>query len=372
MTTQFQDVVNILNSNFQNTDFKVTETNNEITVMWENLPTEYDVFSKVMPLTNIFNFNNNAEVNLGDIENQKYLKKITILNKVSKDDTERLFHVLLSKLRSDDRFSVKLINHKVSERNPDLMEVFSIKTKTIQLRHLIENEFSNYNVRISSVDVALNNALNILERETNQEVINFLREQTQHDSFKESLEKVRNFYSNMYFTNGLQEFVIELLKRKIKDSKHLFVEDFEKINKEVLKNQIKLNKHTGKIEQVLSNISMEHLSEPLFGIAKDSGNYKELLTKHLVLEIHGGELSPIEQEIYANTLGGTKQTVTNLSGFQGFTKKSFDNNDYLEKNLDNNRTLIFTDKLIILKVGNEIATKVTDSIQEKISILTSI
>lgn len=370
MTTQFQDIVNTLNSNFQNTEFKITDSDNEITIMWDNLPTEYDVFTKIMPLTNIFNFGSDLEV--GALEREKYTKKVTILNKVSKDDTERLFHVLLSKLRSDDRFSIKLINHKVSERNPDMMEIFSIKTKTIQLRHLIDNDFSNYNVRISSVDIALNNALTSLEEDTNPEIIQFLREQTEHADFKESLEKVRNFYSNMYFTNGLQEFILELLKRKIKDCSHLFVEDFLLINKEVLQHQIKLNGHKGLIEEVLANISMEQLSEPLFGIPSDSGNYKELLTKHLVLELHGSELSPIEQEIYANTLSDMKQTVNNLSGFQGFTKKSFNGNEYLEKELTNNRTLVFTDNLIILKVGNEIATKLTDSIQEKISILTSI
>ncbi|MEQ2561271.1 hypothetical protein [Sutterella wadsworthensis] len=368
--SQFQEVLDVLNINFPNVSFNVSQQNNEIIVVWEGLPTECDVFSKVMPLSNIFNYQNSGDFT--SIENEKYTSKITISNKVAKDETDRLFHELLTVLRTDDRLSVKLINRKISERNPDLMEIFKIKTKTIQLRHLLDNNFTNYNVRITSVDVALNNALNIISQEVNQEVLDFLTEYSMQEDFKNALNKVRNLYSNMYFTNSIQEFTLELLKRKIKDSKHLFVEDFQEINNNVIKKFIKRSNHSGEIEKLLSDITTEQLTEPLFNISKDSGNYEELLTKHINLFLNGDKLSPIEQEIYTNTPSNQKQTIHTLSGFQGFLKKNFNGNEYLEKNVSGVKKLILTDSLIIICVNDKIASKVTNSIQEKIKILTSL
>lgn len=365
--SQFQEVIDVLRTNFPNVSFDVSQQNNEIIIVWEGLPTECDVFTKVMPLSNIFNYQNSGDFT--SIENDKYTSKITISNKVAKDETEHLFNELLSVMRTDDRLSVKLINRKISERNPDLMEIFKIKTKTIQLRHLLDNNFNNYNVRITSVDVALNNALNIISKEVNQEVLDFLTEYSMQEDFKHALNRVRNLYSTMYFTNSLKEFTLEVLKRKIKDSKHLFVEDFEKINNDVIKKFIKRSKHSGKIEKLLSDITNENLTEPLFNISKDSGNYEELLTKHINLFLNVDRLSPIEQEIYRNTPSNQKQTIQTLSGFQGFLKKNFNGNKYLEKNISEVKKLILTDNLIIICVNDKIASKVTNSIQEKIKIL---
>lgn len=144
------------------------------------------------------------------------------------------------------------------------------------------------------------------------------------------------------------------------------------INIQIIKKFIKRNNHSGKIEELLSDITTARLFEPLLNISKDYGKYEELLTKHINLLLNGDKLSPIEREIYTNTSIKQKQMVHTLSWFQGFLKKNFNGNDYLEKDVSEMKKLILTDNLIIICVNDKIASKVTTSIQEKIKILTKL
>lgn len=67
---QFQEVLDVLNINFPNVSFDVSQQDNEIIIVLKGLQTECDAFSKVMTLSNIFNYQNSGDFTV--IENDKY------------------------------------------------------------------------------------------------------------------------------------------------------------------------------------------------------------------------------------------------------------------------------------------------------------
>lgn len=354
--TQIELIQNILIDKFDISIMNIVEEPEFITINWVEGPSEYAVFKEIAHLS--------VAYNTTPAEERVFTKPIKLSNKLSTNYSSELVSNLKDILRENDNYSPKILGRALGNTNLTIMEITKLSTLSIKIRHLIENDFTDFRERIQTVPTVLNGMKNRYTQNTSDKYLEFINQNFfENDEIIEKLTRLRSLMTDIYYVNDLDYIFTNILERKIELNKDVFEVNISKVNIDVMQKLIRKENHSGRIESFIKNISMEDLENPLFGIENSmlyENNLKEYISN--IFE----ELTPVEQELLK--YGSEVQTISTLQNVIGFDIKKFRENTYLEKN-KNGINLVLTDSLVIITFENKISSTVLTNFNEKMEYL---
>lgn len=343
MSELFNQNVNRKLNELDSFDFMSSLENNTFEVTWENSYTEFEIFCKLIPYSSMFNTD--------EVENDIYKYKLIIANKIQIQKSVDLINQLKAKIVSDEILASKILGHKITSNRFSLQDTSVLSTKLLSLRHLIENDFSTFTRRFVTINYLKENLLTS-NKYTNTEK-KYIQEFFDNPDFVKALTNIREILTTIYFEDALTEIVENVLIRKFETKNLTVLNEVIKINNKVIKSSLRSAKTIKEKELIIKFLQNSNLSEPLFNIELNYNYESELMNTINNLNI-SNEITPIQRELLVKT-GDKKTTINTLTNIQDFKETTFKGNKYLEKTL-NNITLLLTDTVVVLKVGDKIAS----------------
>lgn len=363
---QIEKIQSTLRESFPSDDFTVVlnPTTDIIDVSWDTRLMEYQVCLAIGHLSQAFN--------TFEGEQERYPHKIhmkSMFRFTDKDEMNRMFDSLCMFARQQPRFSQKVFNREIGDSSISGLENLQLKTSLLNYIHLVDSNYGIYRSRFSNPTISLQAKVREILDSPNysDEVKETIVSTAESDRFRESLDTLRNVFAEHYLAVGFDDVLTNILSRKMETLAETLSINYTEINSKILGDMAIEHNHSGIIESIFADLTMEDLSGAILNIPEDTPNYELVLTNSLKSTLLG--YKGIDKILFDN-LGGMKQTIADLQGFSGFEQFEFEDGILLRKEIGDN-ILMLSDTHIVAFINDSFTIRATKSLNEKIEITTS-